>query len=400
MLLEGADEAVTVYEKNAKTGDRKKNTLIGYKSLDGEDADKRYIDDVHLYKLGETNFGLGAITDVNSKQTTVQIAGWDGSAVQNYERDVTADTVVFYIDTDAKTGSSTGSIRKATKWYDDADGAMITSGDRYIANALYLIKDSDDLEVLVVESGDNQFRGKYADALKETYDTTTWSGSIANVTQEYDASAQPVSLTLTTKNVPANTTVELKNAISSKGTSLTGMALTASTKVAANGSTTLSMTNVPVATVDDVITLTFTVGKGTENEFDASATITVVNKAIETSEISGATVTAKDLTTNTSWNSAASFNDLFTATDTTNATAAVSYKLNGNTYYNYDKLPTTTGIGYTVEVTVTYTAKANFKFAGDYTGATATSWTVDDATVSDDGATLTVVYTSPVVTLS
>ena len=400
VLLEGADEAVTVYEKNAKTGDRKKNTLIGYKSLDGEDADKRYIDDVHLYKLGETNFGLGAITDVNSKQTTVQIAGWDGSAVQNYERDVTADTVVFYIDTDAKTGSSTGSIRKATKWYDDADGAMITSGDRYIANALYLIKDSDDLEVLVVESGDNQFRGKYADALKETYDTTTWSGSIANVTQEYDASAQPVSLTLTTKNVPANTTVELKNAISSKGTSLTGMALTASTKVAANGSTTLSMTNVPVATVDDVITLTFTVGKGTENEFDASATITVVNKAIETSEISGATVTAKDLTTNTSWNSAASFNDLFTATDTTNATAAVSYKLNGNTYYNYDKLPTTTGIGYTVEVTVTYTAKANFKFAGDYTGATATSWTVDDATVSDDGATLTVVYTSPVVTLS
>ena len=400
VLLEGADEAVTVYEKNAKTGDRKKNTLIGYKSLDGEDADKRYIDDVHLYKLGETNFGLGAITDVNSKQTTVQIAGWDGSAVQNYERDVTADTVVFYIDTDAKTGSSTGSIRKATKWYDDADGAMITSGDRYIANALYLIKDSDDLEVLVVESGDNQFRGKYADALKETYDTTTWSGSIANVTAEYNASVQPVSLTLTTKNVPANTTVELKNAISSKGTSLTGMALTASTKVAANGSTTLSMTNVPVATVDDVITLTFTVGKGTENEFDASATITVVNKAIETSEISGATVTAKNLTTGASWNSAVSFNDLFTATDTTNATAAVSYKLNGNTYYNYDKLPTTTGIGYTVEVTVTYTAKANFKFAGDYTGATATSWTVGDATVSDDGATLTVVYTSPVVTLS
>ena len=41
VLLEGADEAVTVYEKNAKTGDRKKNTLIGYKSLDGEDADKR-----------------------------------------------------------------------------------------------------------------------------------------------------------------------------------------------------------------------------------------------------------------------------------------------------------------------------------------------------------------------
>ena len=164
VLLEGADEAVTVYEKNAKTSDRKKNTLIGYKSLDGEDADKRYIDDVHLYKLGETNFGLGAITDVNSKQTTVQIAGWGGSAVQNYERDVTADTVVFYIDTDAKTGSSTGSIRKATKWYSDASGAQIVNGDdKYIANALYLIKDSDDLEVLVVEAGDNQFRGKYVD---------------------------------------------------------------------------------------------------------------------------------------------------------------------------------------------------------------------------------------------
>ena len=126
--------------------------------------------------MGDTNFALGAITDVNSKQTTVQVAGWQGDdsnqAVANNgvtgEFDVTSDTIVFYIDTDAKTGSSTGSIRKATKWYSDADGAKIVtaSNDEYIANTVYLTNGDDEMEVLVVESGDNQFRGKYADARK------------------------------------------------------------------------------------------------------------------------------------------------------------------------------------------------------------------------------------------
>ena len=290
VLLEGADEAVTVYEKNAKTSERKKNTLIGYKSLDGEDADKRYIDDVHLYKLGETNFGLGAITDVNGKQTTVQIAGWDGSAVKNYERDVTADTVVFYIDTDAKTGSSTGSIRKATKWYSDASGAQIVNGDdKYIANALYLIKDSDDLEVLVVEAGDNQFRGKYADdynADNKVNDTVDIRASYAGIS-DVKAGANSVlgksvdkgtSLTVTVEGVTGlKTKVSVTGGTISGSDTVTGTAQTVT--VVADGSASVlglstsmvdgKIAKVPAAADDtDISSWTITTGVGTKKLAD------------------------------------------------------------------------------------------------------------------------------------
>ena len=292
MLLEGADEAVTVYEKNAKTGDRKKNTLIGYKSLDGEDADKRYIDDVHLYKLGETNFGLGAITDVNGKQTTVQIAGWDGSAVQNYERDVTADTVVFYIDTDAKTGSSTGSIRKATKWYSDASGAQIVNGsDKYIANALYLIKDSDDLEVLVVEAGDNQFRGKYADdynADNKVNDTVDIRASYAGISDvKADGNSvlgksvdKGTSLTVTVEGVTGlKTKVSVTGGTISGSDTVTGTAKTVT--VVADGSASVlglstsmvdgKIAKVPAAANDtDISGWTVTTGVGTKKLTDGA----------------------------------------------------------------------------------------------------------------------------------
>ncbi|WP_159456373.1 S-layer homology domain-containing protein [Intestinibacillus massiliensis] len=153
-LLENG-ETVTVTEKNAKTADRQKNTLIGYKSLtDEDDNGVRYIDDVHAYTLDESGFGLDAINKVSSNKGTVEF-------VNHGERDVTADTVVFYVDTDAKTGSTEGSIRTASKYV--SDGVKIGNTDPKMANCLYLDKDKEDLEVLVVESGDNQFRGPYAD---------------------------------------------------------------------------------------------------------------------------------------------------------------------------------------------------------------------------------------------
>ena len=293
VLLEGADEAVTVYEKNAKTSERKKNTLIGYKSLDGEDADKRYIDDVHLYTMGETNFGLGAITDVNGKQTTVQIAGWDGSAVKNYERDVTADTVVFYIDTDAKTGSSTGSIRKATKWYDDADGAKIVNGgDEYIANALYLIKDSDDLEVLVVEAGDNQFRGKYVDdynADNKVNDTVAIRASYAGITDVKDSGNNSVLGKSVPKDASLTVTVEgvsgLKTKVSVTGGTISGSdtvsGTTGTVTVKVDGSASVlglstsmvdgKIAKVPAAADDtDISGWTVTTGVGTKKLADGA----------------------------------------------------------------------------------------------------------------------------------
>ncbi|WP_462384928.1 S-layer homology domain-containing protein [Intestinibacillus massiliensis] len=163
LLLENGETA-TVYEKNAKTGDRKANTLIGYKSLGSEDDNgKRYIDDVHNYKLGkDAGFGLDAITDVSNNKGTVQFA-------YNTEHDVVNDTVVFYVDTDAKTGSTEGTIRTATKYTGDGVEILGTDGkgSGKMANCLYLNSNDDDLEVLVVDINDNQFRGPYVDDYKE-----------------------------------------------------------------------------------------------------------------------------------------------------------------------------------------------------------------------------------------
>ena len=168
LLLE-TGETVTVWERSTRVGERLANTLIGYKSLAAEDSNsRRYIDDVTLYSVekGSENFGIGAITSVNNSQTSVEITGPNNARVA---RDVANDTVVFYVNTDAKTGATTGTIRKAVTFTnkDDMEDAVIVNdnGVQKVVNCLYLIRDNDDLEVLVVEQSDDIFRGPDADYL-------------------------------------------------------------------------------------------------------------------------------------------------------------------------------------------------------------------------------------------
>ena len=282
VLLEGADEAVTVYEKNTKIADRKANTLIGYKSLDGADAEKRYIDDVHKYTLDDVNFGLGAVTDVNSKQTTVQITDVDKTAL---ERDITADTVVFYVDTDDKTGSSTGSIRKATKWYTDADkdGAVqvVAGSDKYVANCLYLTKDIDDMEVLVVETGDNQFRGPYVDEFKGV----SFSAEITPI----EAGTSTATVNFTTKNIADGSKINL----TAKASGASAVTMNAATVASGKVTGTLSNTT-DLARGDYELTFTATDASGAEL---AKTTATLTVGAVSVNTISAPTVTG-DLKSN------------------------------------------------------------------------------------------------------
>ena len=266
LLLEDADEAVTVYEKNVKIADRKANTLIGYKSLDGADAEKRYIDDVHLYSLDDNNFDLGAVADVNEKGTTVQIADVNG---QSLERDVTADTVVFYVDTDAKTGSSTGSIRKAVKWYADAKGAMVTSGDdKYVANGLYLEKDNEDMEVLVIESGDNQFRGPY---VNETIGVS-FSAEIPAI----EAGASSATVNFKTKNIADGAMIKL----TAKATGASAVTMTDA--IVSNGAATGTLANTSALALGDY-ELTFTAYDSSNSELvKETATLKVGDVSIDT----------------------------------------------------------------------------------------------------------------------
>ena len=118
----GAEE-VTVTEKKSNVNDRTEGTVIGYSSIN---ADKE-IEDVAVITGIE-----GAIKGVNDKQTKVT---FDGST----QYDITADTKVLYVDTDAHEGKTSGSIVEADKF-----------GDAYFNNVIYKL-DGDDVDLLVVD---------------------------------------------------------------------------------------------------------------------------------------------------------------------------------------------------------------------------------------------------------
>ena len=216
--------------------------------------------------------------DVNSKGTTVQIADVDN---QSLERDVTADTVVFYVDTDAKTGSSTGSISKAVKWYADAKGAKVTSSDgAYVANCLYLEKDIEDMEVLVIESGDKQFRGPY---VNETIGVS-FSAEISAI----EAGASSATVNFKTKNIADGAKIKL----TAKATGASAVTMTDAT--VSNGAATGTLADTSALARGDY-ELTFTAYDSSNSELvKETATLKVGDVSIDT--ISAPTV-AGDLKT-------------------------------------------------------------------------------------------------------
>ena len=99
--------------------------MIGYSSIDADGE----IQDV-TKDIGAT---AGAIQGVNDKQTKVT---FDGST----QFDITSDTVILYVDTDAHEGKTSGSIVEADKF-----------GDAYINNVIYKTDGTDEVELLVVD---------------------------------------------------------------------------------------------------------------------------------------------------------------------------------------------------------------------------------------------------------
>ena len=290
-LLTEDGETITVYERNTNRRDRVENTLIGYSSLSDENSDgKRYIDDVHLYDLSSDAdvFALNAITEKTSNNDTVQFAqAIDGTN----EFDIVSDTVIFFVDTDDKTGSTEGTIRVATDWYDDAEGAKITDGaDAYIANCLAVRNAyEDELEVLVVESGDNQFRGAYTDEYNENNqvnETVAIASSYTGITDVADSNGSVLgknvdkgtSLTVTVAGVTGlQTKVTVTGGTISGSDTVTGTAQTVTVVVDGSASKlgiSTSMVDgkiakVPVTSgVADITSWTVTTGVGTKKLSD------------------------------------------------------------------------------------------------------------------------------------
>ena len=167
---------VTVTEKKSNTDKRAEGTVIGYSSIDADGE----IQDVTT-TIGAT---AGAIQGVNDKQTKVT---FDGST----QFDITSDTVILYVDTDAHEGKTSGSIVEADKF-----------GDAYINNVIYKTDGTDEVELLVVDVK-NKLYG----------DVTLNSAAAADINAALISGDVTVSGTVSgTISVPANTTLTLADA--------------------------------------------------------------------------------------------------------------------------------------------------------------------------------------------
>ena len=154
-----------VIEKKSNTDGRSKGTVIGYSSIkDGE------IEDVTTTIVTTE----GAIQGVNEKQTKVT---FDGST----QYDITADTVILYVDTENHEGLRSGSIVEANKF-----------GDAYMNNVIYKTDGTDEVELLVI------------DVKNKLYGEVTLNSATAD-----DINAALVSGDVTVKTLPTTGTVKV-----------------------------------------------------------------------------------------------------------------------------------------------------------------------------------------------
>lgn len=205
-----------------------------------------------------TTLGLSAITGVNSDETEVEIYGIDDTL------EVVNDTVVFYVDTDELTGATEGRIRTATDWYDDAadEGGVQVGED--IANCLYLY-DNDELEVLVVEAGDNIFRGPYADDMGAV--------SLSATIDSVEAGTASTEVTFTLNNIPDGAEIDLTDVDTATGVTMDTVTAPATTGTLENLSS--------LAQGDYTLTFTVTDAEG-DTLATTTATLTIGEVSIDT----------------------------------------------------------------------------------------------------------------------
>ena len=118
-------EEVPVVEKKSSISGRTEGTVIGYSSINNGE-----ISDVTT-SIGTTE---GAIMGVNEAQNKVTFNGVD-------QFNITADTVVLFIDTDKHEGQASGTIQKADKF-----------GGSFMNNVIYKTDGTDEVELLIVDT--------------------------------------------------------------------------------------------------------------------------------------------------------------------------------------------------------------------------------------------------------
>ena len=324
--------------------------------------------------------------------------------IRNDVIEADGDTQVIYVNSEYS-GDAVGVEGNGYNYPADRD-----SNGNYHVNAAYILGDNGKVDFILIDVGGNL---TYVEDGRDTVpgeksSSVTASAQAANaedkvygdpyVTLTYDLNATgyeaPASVTITATVTGSNgdpiaeaggiVAGSLVNGTMGDGN---GVALNSGNSYSATGTVNMG-TNLPA----DTYTITLTAG-------DAVL-------LVDTFTVKPVTITSADVATafdnavnikSTAFGGVATYGDMMSAANLANVTYTESYSVNGKVYDNLLPVPSTSKGTYNIEATITFTANDNYAF-NDTTAyvaqnLTAAGWENTDLTVSDDGSTLTLVYT-------
>ena len=218
----GSENKDVVVDTGYSKGEYVKGMLIGYSSID----ENGIINDVDV--IG--NIKSATAFPTSSVNTSTLYRGSNKANVSNYivvndgKLNVTADTKVLVVDSDADSKSDIGIAYN----YGDKLPKASKNGDDYLVNAMWVMDeagtDDKDIEVLVIDST-GAFKGFKVDDVNAASVSATTSGAPVYGT------ASDVTVTATFKNFTAKTTELSVDAAS--GLTVTGMKVSTSATTAA-----------------------------------------------------------------------------------------------------------------------------------------------------------------------
>ena len=321
--------------------------------------------------------------------------------IRNDVIEADGDTQVIYVNSEYS-GDAVGVEGNGYNYPADRD-----SNGNYHVNAAYILGDNGKVDFILIDVGGNLTYvedgrdtvpgEKSSSVTAERTNKNVTSGTSTEDGMIYGGRTE-LTYTVTSKGFEATDTNEIKATVRNSD----GDVIAAATNVIGGslypkmditGDATKTGTVVLASKLDaDTYTITLTAG---------DAVLLVDTFTVEPVTITSADVaTAFDNAVNikaTAFGGVDTYGDMMSAANLANVTYTESYSVNGKVYDNLLPVPSTSKGTYNIEATITFTANDNYAFndttayvAQDLTPA---GWENTDLTVSDDGSTLTLVYT-------
>ena len=324
--------------------------------------------------------------------------------IRNDVIEADGDTQVIYVNSEYS-GDAVGVEGNGYNYPADRD-----SNGNYHVNAAYILGDNGKVDFILIDVGGNLTYvedgrdtvpgEKSSSVTAERTNKNVTSGTSTEDGMIYGGRTE-LTYTVTSKGFEATDTNEIKATVrNSDGDVIKAAANVIGgslyPKMDITGNTTTTGTVVLASNLDaDTYTITLTAGDAVllVDTFTVEP-VTIAKTDVDTAFSSSTVANLNDATY--PFGNAGTLEGLFNVT-LANTTVKESYVVNGEAYGNMTPVPSTTAGTYEIEATITFTAADNHSF-NDATAYEAPEvagygWTAVSATVSDDGSTLTLVYT-------